>query len=45
MGTKVFLWDVATERWVQDPNYALLLNDGWDADSVSFCLDCWNWFC
>jgi hypothetical protein len=35
VGTKVFLWDVATERWTPDPGYAMLLNDGWDADRVS----------
>lgn len=34
VGTKVFLWDVATESWRQDPNYALLLNDGWNGDTV-----------
>lgn len=35
VGTKVFLWDVATEKWTPDPGYAMLLNDGWDADRVS----------
>jgi hypothetical protein len=39
VGTKVFLWDVATEKWTPDPGYAMLLNDGWDADQVGGGVD------
>lgn len=39
VGTKAFLWDVATEAWVPDPGYSLLLDEGWDAEKVSVCID------
>jgi hypothetical protein len=35
VGTKVFLWDVASRRWAPDPAYAHLLDDGWNLSEVS----------
>lgn len=35
VGTKVFLWDVATRQWCPDPAYSALLDDGWNLQEVS----------
>ncbi|KAF8063648.1 SPP1 [Scenedesmus sp. PABB004] len=34
VGTKVFLYDVATRAWVPDTAYARLLDDGWNLGTV-----------
>eukprot|EP00878_Enallax_costatus_P027127 GHUV01029177.1.p1 GENE.GHUV01029177.1~~GHUV01029177.1.p1 ORF type:complete len:269 (+),score=87.22 GHUV01029177.1:281-1087(+) len=35
VGTKVFLWDVATRKWCPDPAYSALLDDGWNLQEVT----------
>lgn len=35
VGTKVFLFDVATRQWTPDPAYSALLDDGWNLQEVS----------
>eukprot|EP00879_Flechtneria_rotunda_P013041 GHRR01013620.1.p1 GENE.GHRR01013620.1~~GHRR01013620.1.p1 ORF type:complete len:568 (+),score=192.54 GHRR01013620.1:869-2572(+) len=34
VGTKIFLWDVAKNKWTADPAYEQLLDEGWNLNEV-----------